>query len=159
MQFPRPMIKFSSSGAFGEPTLYLTTSYRVRDIYGQFAGIYRYGSVGGSGGDLILNRPEIFSIYSTSSVPGAQSNTESQAIAEADQYVQIFLQKYSNPVSSEITYPGLLSGSLDGNIAQITWEYSVNYLPRTVVYEGDALDLAAPSTAENRRILATDGLS
>lgn len=153
VQFPVPMIKFSSSGAYGEPTMYLTTSYRVRDVYGQVAGLYRYGSVGGSGGELVLSRPEIFSVYSTSTTPGAQTNTESQAIAEADLYVQMFLQKYANPIASEITYPGLLSGSLDGNIAQITWEYSVNYLPRTIVCEGEELDISAPSSAERRRML------
>lgn len=150
VQFPYPMIKLSSTGAYGTPTLYITTSYRVKDVYGQLAGLYRYGAANGGGGQMVLSRPEIFSAYSSS------VNTEAQAVAEADNYIAMFQQKYSNPLCSEITYPGLLSGSLDGNIAQITWEYSVNYLPRTIAFEGDDLDIAALSSAERRRILATE---
>ena len=153
VEFNTPLFKLSSTGTFQEPTLYLTTSYRVRTAEGQFAGLYRYGTVGGTGGDLIVERPELFSVYTTAQ-SGAQTNTEPQTIAEADAYVQLLMRKYQNPWASEITYWGLqFGGSLDGNLAQVTWEWQVNAPPQTCVYEGDELDVAALSSRRRRRDL------
>lgn len=140
VEFEFPVFKLTSSGAYQEPTLYLTTSYRLRTAEGEFGYIKRFGSVGGSGGDLTLDRPELFSVY-------GPINTQAETIAEADAYVTLFQRKYQNPYASEITYPGLVYGSLDGYKAQVTWEWSVNEAPRTTVCEGDELDATARRAA------------
>lgn len=154
VKFPYPIFKLSSSGAYSEPTLYLTTSYRARDVNGAMARLYRTGAVGGSGGTLFLKRPEVFAIYSSSTTPGAQTNTEAQAIQELDAYVALFQQKYANPLASEITYPGLLTGPLDGNIAQVTWRWFLNgnaNAATTSVYENYEGDISAVDRNERRR--------
>lgn len=151
VRLPYPLFKLSSSGAYAEPTLYLTTSYRVKSTTGQLVGIRRQGNVGGSGGTLVLNRPEIFAIFSSSTAPGAQTNTEAQANTEADAYVALFQQKYGEALASELTYAGLLAGSLDGRLAQITWRWYANRAATTCVCENAELDIAAVSRQERRR--------
>jgi hypothetical protein len=145
-----PLFKLSSSGAYQEPALYLNTSYKLRTNEGQFGGLFRFGVLGGSGGDLVLQRPEIFSAYNLST----GINNESNAIAEADNYVQLFMQKYANPWSCELTYPGLSLGSPDGNIAQVVWHWTVTGAPRTTFSEGEELDPYTPSPNERRRRLS-----
>jgi hypothetical protein len=156
VKLPYPLFKLSSSGAYAEPALYLTTSYRVRDIGGSLIRLTRSGAVGGAGGTLVLRRPEVFAIYSTSTAPGAQTNTEAQANTELDAYVAMFQQQYANPYASEIIYPGLLAGTLDGNIAQVSWRWFLNgqgHGATTTVCEGEELDASAVDRRERRRRL------
>lgn len=151
VKFPFPIFKLSSRGAYAEPSLYLTTSYRVKSTAGDVVRIKRTGSVGGGGGTLSLRRPEIFAIYSSSTAPGAKTNTEAQAIAEADAYVSMFQQKYANPWASELTYAGLVAGTLDGNVCQAVWQWAVNRPPVTTVCENEELYTAAVDGNERRR--------
>lgn len=151
---PYPLFKLDSTGKYAEPALYLTTSYRVRDTDGTIIRVSRSGAVGGAGGTLVLRRPEVFAIHSSSTSPGAQTNTEDQANAELDTYIGMFQQKYANPYASEITYPGLLPGTLDGNIAQVTWRWFLNghgHGASTTVCEGEELDTSAVDRRERQR--------
>lgn len=154
VKLPFPLFKLSSSGAYNEPNLYLTTSYRVKSTTGQVVRLQRQGAVGGTGGTLVLKRPECFAIYSSSTSPNAQTNTEATVQQELDKYVSLFQQKYANPLASEITYPGLQSVSLDGNVAQVTWKWFLNGNANgatTCVCEGEELDSAAVDKRERRR--------
>lgn len=151
VKFPFPIFKLSSSGAYAEPTLYITTSYGVKSTTGEVVRIKRTGTVGGGGGTLSLKRPEIFAIYSSSTTPGAQTNTEAQAIAEADAYVQLFTQKYSDPWASEITYAGLVAGPLDGRLCQVAWQWAINRPATTTVCENEELFVSAVDAPERRR--------
>jgi len=154
VEFNTPLFKLSSTGTFAEPTLYLITAYKLKTVEGFVGGIYRFGTVGGDGGDLLLRRPELFSVYDLQS----GLSTEEQTIAEADAYVQIFIDKYQSPYSSEITYPGLVFGTLNGNIAQVTWEWVINKPPRTRVYEGGEYDVLDRSAQEKRFALKLEEL-
>ncbi len=152
VHFQYPVFALTSAGYYSEPTLSLSISYRLRATNGEEIGLLRYGQAGGSG-RLVLKRPEIFSTYSTSTFPGVTPNTESQAVTEADRYVRIFQQKFANPNASEIEYPGLvMTGSLDGVAAQITWKALPSQsICSTTVCEGEELDISAISRSERRR--------
>lgn len=143
--FPIPVHGFNSSGQPTEPTLYLFTSYKLEATNGELVHLRSFDSLGGSGGPLILNRPEIFSIYNTASIPGSQTNTEQQALFEASNYVQIFKRKYQNPNASETTFPGFVPGFLDGNICSITWNLSGYTTPWTKACEHEELDAFNPN--------------
>lgn len=150
---PFPVFKLSSSGAYNEPALYLTTSYRVRSTSGETVRLKRQGNVGGSGGTLVLRRPELFAIYSSSTAPGAQTNTESQAAAEADAYVALFQQKYADPTANEMRLPAIVPFTPDGRISQVTWSWFYgrgddNY---TLVCENFEGDISAVDANERRR--------
>jgi hypothetical protein len=155
VRFPYPIFKTDSSGGFAEPTLYVTTSYSIVTANGTVS-ISRSGNVGGGGGTLVLRRPELFAIYSSSTSPGAPTNTEAQANAEADAYVALFQAKYANPYASEIRYAGIVPLTLDGVISQITWSYYANRTPETLACENGELDIATPSarTRRERELLA-----
>jgi hypothetical protein len=145
VEFPFPLVKLDASGYIGEATLYLQTAYKVKDAQGNYAHVLRSGNVGGSGGKLILKRPECFAAYAST------GNTESIINAELDAYVQLFTQKYSNATASELTYAGILTGTLDGNIAQATWSIRLSRGPTTRVCEVEELDTSAPGREERRR--------
>jgi hypothetical protein len=147
VEFARPVFKLSSSGAYEEPTLYLVTSYRARTQAGVVAGLFASGSVGGTGGILLLKRPEVFAVFDQI----AGSNTQAQAMAELQAYVRCFQQKFANPWASEMTYPGLLPRTLDGNLAQVTWRWFVNREATTTVCEHEELDVGAVDAHERRR--------
>ncbi len=126
VKLPYPLFKISSTGAIDYAVLYLTTSYRVQDGDRNIVHVARSGNVGGSGGKLIVKRPEVFATYTSS------SNTAAQANAELDAYVSLFQQKYANPQAAEITYGGFFRGSLDGVIAQARWDILPTYVTTTV---------------------------
>lgn len=147
-----PVFKLDSTGKYSEPAFYLNASYRVKDPAGQVVHIMRSGNVGGSGGAMILKRPEVFAAYSPT------VNTEAQANAEADRYVQIFQQKYQNAASSEITYMGMVPGTLDGRIAQARWDILPNLGNRTTVYENFEGDASSLGAKERRRRMAIERL-
>lgn len=152
-----PVFKLSSSGAYQEPALYCTTSYKVRDT--DYSTVHISRSVGSSGtGTLILRRPEVFATYSTSTLPGAQASTEAQASQELYNYCNIFQQRYASNMASEITYGGFFSGSLDGIIAQATWEFHPTKGVTTKVCEQEELDIYGVSRNERYRRLALDRL-
>ena len=153
VKFPYPLFKLDSSGYFAEPTLYLTTSYKVRSTTGQFVNLTRQGNVGAGTGTLVLRRPELFAIYSSSTAPGAQTNTQSQVQVEADAYIALFSQKFANPNATELTYPGFLPFVCDGNIAQVSWSASLqgSGCPRTQVCEQLECDITAVGLNERRR--------
>jgi hypothetical protein len=153
-----PVFKLSSSAAYSEPALYLTTAYKVRDSVGQVVHIMRSGNVGGSGGALILKRPEIFATYSTSQQPGVNANTEALANAEADRYVQLFQQKYTSSAASEMTYGGFFATGLDGRLAQIKWEILPTSGVRTSLYENYEGDVFSTGFKERWRRLALERL-
>lgn len=159
VEFAVPLFKLSSSGTKQEPTLYLVTSYRVKRTDGVFAALFRFGSANGSGGNLSLHRPEIFSIYASENAPGQPTNTEDQAIAEADRYIALFQRKYAYPFASEATVAGLMPFSLDGILAQVSWEWSANEAPRTTIYENLELDASSLSSLEQKRNLLVESLA
>lgn len=147
-----PVFKLDSSGKYAEPAFYLNTSYKVKDINGQVVHIVRTGNVGGAGGALIIKRPELSATYSTT------TNTEAQANSEADRYVQIFQQKYQDPACSEMTYAGMVLGTLDGKIAQARWDILPTLGIRTTVYENYEGDTSSVSLNERRRRLSLERL-
>jgi hypothetical protein len=150
--FPVPLHGFNSTGQPVEPTLYLFTSYKLRAANGQLVRIFWQDTLGGSGGVLVLERPEVFSTYNTAAVPGANTNTEAQASQELQNYVSIFKRKYQGPPASEVTFPGFLTNfSLDGVVAQITWNLTGQMTPWTKVCEHDELDPFAVDSREQRR--------
>jgi hypothetical protein len=153
VKFQHPVIKLDSSGLIAEPTLYLTTAYQVKSVDGNLVHLVRSGSASGSG-TLILRRPEIFAAYK-SSYSGANStgttSTQSQAQAEADRYVSIFQQRYSSAQASELTYPGIIAGNLNGVVAQCRWSCGVNREPFTLACEHEELDVSAVPRTERRR--------
>lgn len=135
----RPVFKVSSTG-YSEPSLYITTSYKVRDQYGQIVSYSLSG--GGSGtGTMVLRRPEIFASYNNT----FGLSTESQAQAEAQAYISAFQQKFASPFSSEVRYGGFVDAPLDGTISQISWHLVANHLPTTTICENDELDTTQPS--------------
>jgi len=147
-----PVFKLDSSGKYAEPAFYLNTSYKVKDTNGQVVHIVRTGNVGGAGGALIIKRPELSATYSTT------TNTEAQANSEADTYVQIFQQKYQDPACSEMTYAGMVLGTLDGKIAQARWDILPTLGIRTTVYENYEGDTSSVSLNERRRRIALERL-
>lgn len=147
-----PVFKLDSNARYTEPALYLNTSYRVRDSGGRVVHVVRSGNVGGSGGALILKRPELYASYTST------GNTEAQANAEADLYVQIFSARYTDPAASEITYAGMYGGSLDGKLAQIRWDILPTLGIRTTAYENYEGDTSSLSVNERRRRLALERL-
>jgi len=147
-----PVFKLDSTGKYQEPGLYLNTSYRVKDPNGQVVHIVRSGNVGGTGGALILNRPELFASYSPT------TNTEAQANTEADKYVDIFRQKYLDPAASEMTYGGIISTTPDGRVAQVRWDIMHILGVRTSIYENFEGDTSTVGVSERRRRLALERL-
>jgi hypothetical protein len=151
-----PAISLSTSGLLQEATLYLATSYRVRAVNGDVVHIVRSGNVGGSGGRLVLRRPEVFASYKTDYAtsegsPSGTANTQDTAFAEADRYVQIFQQKFNNSQVSEMTYPGIIAGNLNGVVAQSRWSCGVNREALTYACENEELDVTATPRTERRR--------
>jgi len=153
-----PVFKLDTSGKYSEPALFLTTSYKVKDQSGQVVHVVRSGNVGGQGGALILKRPELFATYSSSTQPGVNPNTEALANAEADKYVEIFQKKYEDSSASEMTYGGMVLGTLDGKIAQCKWEILPTLGVRTSVYENYEGDIFSVGLAERRRRLDLERL-
>ena len=147
-----PVFKLDTSGKYQEPAFYLNTSYRVKDPNGQVVHIVRSGNVGGTGGALILNRPELFASYSPT------INTEAQANTEADRYVDIFRQKYQDPAASEMTYGGIISITPDGRVAQVRWDIMHTLGVRTSIYENFEGDTSTVGVNERRRRLALERL-
>ncbi len=147
-----PVFKLDSSGKYQEPVFYLTTSYKVQDYGHNIVHVMRSGGVGGSGGTMIIRRPEVYATYKTT------GNTEAQANNELDNYITLFQQKFSNPLASEITYAGFKNGTLDGNVCQATWVFHPAIGVETKVCEGEELDLQAISRAERARRMALDRL-
>lgn len=145
VEFPYPVVKLGSSGGIEEPTLYLQVAYAVKDTVGNPHRITKSLNLGGSGGKLILRRPEIFAAYTSS------SNTEAQAYSECDKYLALFQRKFANPLAVEATFPGIRDYTLDGNIAQVTWSYDYRQPPRTTVCEQEELDVGAVDRKERRR--------
>jgi hypothetical protein len=154
VKFDFPVIKLGTTGLIEEPTLYLTTSYRVRAQDGTVVHVFTGGNVGGSGGKLVLRRPEVFASYQSTYNGASQagtSNTQSTAMEELNRYVQIFQQKFSNSDASELTYPGIIPGLLNGNVCQIRWECGVNRQAKTMACEVEELDVTATPRTERRR--------
>jgi hypothetical protein len=151
VKFPYPVFKLSSSGAYTEPDLKLVTAYQVQDENREFVGVYRQGAIGGSGGTLVLKRPEIFATYSTSTIPGAQASTEAQANAELDAYGNLFIRKYQDQTAAEITYAGFFAGTLDGKLCQATWSCLPMTGATTTVCLNEELDVHSPSREDRRR--------
>lgn len=152
VKLPYPLFKLTSSGAYDYAQLYLTTSYKVQDYEHNFVHVMRSGGAAGSGGTLVVRRPEVAATYNTT------GNTEAQANNELDNYLTLFQQKYSNPLASEITYGGFYSGSLDGNKAQVTWTIHPAIGAETKVCEQEELDIYAVSRNERARRMALDRL-
>lgn len=152
VEFETPVFKLTSTGAKEVPELYLQTAYAVRDANGIPQRVSGSINVGGGGGDLLLHHPEIFASYAPT------GNTESLAYAEGNAYLAAFARKYQDPIASQITYPGLAFGSLNGIIAQVAWDWSVVEAPSTIVYEGDEMDIEAPSSLARKRNLQVEAM-
>jgi hypothetical protein len=138
-----------------EPTLYLTTSYRVKSTTGSVVHVVKSGNTSVTGGGtLILRRPEVFASYKSTYTAGnstGQSSTKDQAETELQQYVSIFQQRYSSAQASELTYPGIIAGNLNGVVAQCRWSCGVNREPFTMACEHEELDVSAVPRTERRR--------
>lgn len=169
VKFSDPVISLTSEGAITEPTMFIVTSYTLTDENGSPIHVSRAGNVGGDGGILLLLRNELFgaqiSAYDTGSgvsIVGNNNNLDT-VNQEADRYVQIFQQKFNQPFASELTYPGIIPGTLDGNVCQARWECGTNRAPKTMACEVEELDVTAVPRTERRRreILAqlAEGLS
>jgi hypothetical protein len=146
VHFDRPVFWLDTSGAILDPALYLQVGYNVTTTQGQLIGLEWTSLVGGSGGKLVLKRPECFAAYTPT------YNTESIIYQELSNYASLFAQKYSNPWACEMEYGGVIVGTLDGNIAQARWEIHPSKGVRTTVYENFEGDVHAlgPKTRRDR---------
>jgi hypothetical protein len=148
VKFPYPIFKLDSSGYPVEPTLYLQTAYAVADENGsRWRYVYRQ-SLGGNGGVLVIKRPEIVAAYGEA-LEGA--NTEAQAAAESQRYAELFAGKYLGGPASELTYRGIVPGSLDGRVAQAVWSLKPQSIPSTKVSEIEELDQFSMGRMDRRR--------
>jgi hypothetical protein len=146
VKFPYPIFKLDSSGYPTEPTLYLHCAYAVQDENGnRWRYVYKQ-TISGSGGVLVLKRPEIVAAYGWTG-----ENTEAQALAETRKYAEIFYQKYQSSQASELTYRGIIPGSLDGRVAQAVWSITPNQAPTTKVSEIEEHDCNSPGRMDRRR--------
>lgn len=163
VEMPAPVFGLSS-GTILDPTLYLAASYSVTGSDGDFVRVRRDASVLGGSGVEILRRPELFASYtanySTSSPTQTTgvTSTRHDAEDEADRYLALFSQKYSDTTAGECTYHGLLNCGLDGKIAQLFWRASVNGKPTTQVCLNEELCVYAPSRREKKRREKLEGL-
>lgn len=150
--FPIPIHGFNSSGQPVEPTLYLFTSYRVETTAGELVYLFwRDNTSSGTGGKLILERPEIFAIFNNAGVPGSATDTSQQALSEASNYVSIFKRKYENPNASEVTVAGFQPALLNGVLTQVSWNLTGASAPFTKAYDNWEGDPYSVSQSERRR--------
>lgn len=145
VEFQYPVIAFDTSGLIKAPTLYLQAAYGVKDPNGESVRIVRNLTLGGTGGQLTLNRPEVFAGYA------ATGNTEGAAFTEADAYLTLFQRKFNSPLACSMEYAGVRPVALDGNIAQVVWRHQFGRAGSTFASEFDELDTITPSRAERRR--------
>lgn len=141
----QPLVAVDGNGYITEPTLYLQVGYNVKDVYGTPIGLNWTANVGGTGGRMIIRRPECFAAYA------ATGNTEAFIGQELAGYAQLFYQKYQQPYASELTYGGMILGTLDGNVAQATWTIHPTKGVRTQVCEQEELNTTAVSAKERMR--------
>lgn len=135
--FPWPVFKLSADQAPETPDLKLTASFNIRNEDGELDRVTRSASGGGLAGELNLARPEIFAAKSD------DVDTFSDAEAEADAYVQMFVQKYSGPLAQEREHASILPFSPDGRIAEVRWSCAKNRHALTKVSYRDAFDVFA----------------
>lgn len=145
VEFPFPVVKMTSAGLPTEPSLYLNAAYQVKSVSGDPVRVKRSQLAGGSGGRLTIKVPGVLASYTST------GNTEAQANAELDNYLELFANKYSARYASELTYAGIYPITPDGIISQVTWEAGFARPPKTMACEWEELDRTALSYAERRR--------
>jgi hypothetical protein len=133
--FPWPVFKLSEDQTPEAPDLKLTASFHVRNEDGELDRVTRSASGGGLAGELNLSRPEIFAAKSD------DVDTFSEAQAEADAYVQMFVQKYSGPLAQEREYASIRPFSPDGRVAEVRWSCAKNRHPLTKVSYRDEFEV------------------
>lgn len=144
--FPVPLHGFNSTGQPVEPTLYLFTSYKVKNTAGELVYLFWSDTTGSqTGGKLILERPEVFAIFNNAAVPGSATDTSNEALQEASKYVAAFKRKYQDPYSGEVLFPGVVPGQLDGRLSSISWTImpgGATFTKATENFEGDSFAIS-----------------
>lgn len=156
VSLPYPVFKLSSIGTFEEPELYLTTTYNVRSEDGtRFDGLRRERTIGGSGGEFVIARPELFASvkadYDGGTSPSGLTTTTADAIEEADAYLDLFEQRFAEAETSEMEYAGIVPIALDGAIQQVRYQVGVKDQPLTRASRNFEFDVHAPSAAQRKR--------
>lgn len=146
VKFPFPMVKLDATGFITSPTLYLHVAYAVQDENGSRWRWTSTANVGGTGGTLVLRRPEIQATYGWTG-----DNTQAQAAAESEKYAQLFQQRFANSYASELTFRGIGGASLDGKVCQIVWKMLPGRIPTTKISEVEEHDQYSVGRQERRR--------
>lgn len=144
VEFPQPMFGLDSSYLVEDPTLYLNTSYSLKDKDGKDVLYSKSRNIGGSGGSLVVRRPEVFATIANG------TSTADQADQEAEAYLGAIAGRYESQWSYEMEYPGWLTGSLDGKIEQVRYCGTVNRPATTHVSVMGEFDAMTPSARERR---------
>lgn len=157
--FPVPVFSLDEDGVVIMPLLYLTTTYRVRLTNGQgYASLQRQALLGGSAGDLVLHRPELFASFKqeyspgSPTSPGGVTSTLPQAIAEADAYLAIFAGVFTGREIDDREYAGIEPVVLDGHRAQYRIKLAAHLPPTTRASTVLEFDIYAPPEQERRAI-------
>jgi hypothetical protein len=153
--FPLPVHSLASDGSIAEPALFLHCTHGVRRQDGQgYTSFLKEQAIGGSQGDLVLRRFEIFSsvtiLYSGPSIVG-QTSTVAQADAEAAKYLDLFKASLTTATIDDREYAGLELIPLDGNVAQVRYSFSVHEGPKTRASTVREFDIYSPFEVERRR--------
>ena len=143
-------VSVSSTGAIGEPRLYLRTSFRIRNLAGMVFDKFKAGGSSPVAGDPLcppeyIRHPEMVAVINIvrRAVPaeddgGADfivnragraffyiddmTDNLSDLRRAADYYLTAADQQYKLTIASERTYAGILPLLPDGAIQQVTWK-------------------------------------
>lgn len=161
VQTEKPVFKLDTTNYQPEePTLYLTTSYRVKDPLQGFARLELGASTAGGSGTLVLERPELFqtfrSVYEGTNRTNVISNVDA-VFPEAEAYLSMFTSEFSDPWSYEMEYSGIQPISPDGKIAQVKWQTwsTVSRPTLTLVSVNEEFDVLTPPTKHREVLNAT----
>lgn len=129
--------------------LWLTAAYHVRGSDGELDRLKETENIGGTGGKLVLVRPEVFGAYINGDIV---EDTREQAKLELRAYLNQFKKRYQTAaLQCDIAeVAGYQPCPLDGKIAQITLHYGFG-TPAMTVSTGYEHDIYNESFEESLR--------
>jgi hypothetical protein len=137
-------------------TLYLTTSFFVRDGASRKLVSYRRERIlgGGGSGDKCLSHPEIWDVWiqrfagdSCVALGNVETRTNA-ANAEADAILALQDPIYGPYQQQDVEYASLKNVPLNGHVAQVHWNFGVGRDPLTRASKGFEFDVYHPSERE-----------
>lgn len=122
-----------STGAIGEPSLYLRTSFRIRNPAGMVFDKFKAAGASPIAADPLcppefLRHPELVAVINVvrNASQGFRIDDTTDNLEElrraADYYLNAADQQYKLTIASERTYAGILPLLPDGAIQQVTWK-------------------------------------